>query len=160
MQVFSKFFRGACPRTPQESFLGFWFLNCLKLTLPEKTTLEKVTKVGALFLKKILNTPLTSKIFKRLIYARFRVYTSLYLVNIQLSSKLHPLHKIFWIRSCIQRMVKCDVILNPSHCKILATLVGFWPINIVHMDRVNEFRRTLVLFVYRDKIHQIFQKQK
>ena len=38
---------------------------------------------------------------------------SLYLVNIQPNSKLHPPTKTFWIRSCIQRMAKCDVILNP-----------------------------------------------
>ena len=35
-------------------------LNSLKLTLPEKTTLEKVTKFGApSLIKKCLNTPLT-----------------------------------------------------------------------------------------------------
>ena len=37
----------------------FWHLNCLKVTLPEKMRLKKVTKIDALFLKKFLNTPLT-----------------------------------------------------------------------------------------------------
>ena len=41
---FKNFFGGACLRTPLESFL---YLSCLKLSLPEKTALETVTKFDA-----------------------------------------------------------------------------------------------------------------
>ena len=47
---FSKFFRGSMLRTPLESFL---ILTLLKINSAEKTTLEKVTKIGASSLKKI-----------------------------------------------------------------------------------------------------------
>ena len=53
---FSKIFRGSMPSDPLESFL---LLKLLEINCREKTELEKVTKFGALFLKKILNTPLT-----------------------------------------------------------------------------------------------------
>ena len=77
----SKCFRGSMTPDPLESFL--------LLKLPEKTTLEKVTKFDAPCLKKFLNTLLTWSIYKRLLYARFRVLTSLYFVNILPNSKLH-----------------------------------------------------------------------
>ena len=44
------------PGPPLESFL---VLTLLKINSAEKTTLEKLTKIGAPSLKKILNTPLT-----------------------------------------------------------------------------------------------------
>ena len=53
---FQNFFGGACPRTPLELCL---ILKLLKINSAEKTALEKVTKIGAPSLKKILNTPLT-----------------------------------------------------------------------------------------------------
>ena len=45
----SKISGGACYRTLLESFL---VLKLLKINFAEKTTLEKVTKIGALFRKK------------------------------------------------------------------------------------------------------------
>ena len=42
-----------------------------------------------------------------------------HLLNIQPNLKFHPPTKTFWIRSCIQRMIKCDVTLTSPHCKIL-----------------------------------------
>ena len=53
---FSNNFQGSMPPDPLESFL---LLKLLEITLPGKIALEKVTKFGVLFLKKILNTPLT-----------------------------------------------------------------------------------------------------
>ena len=53
---FSKFFGGACLRTPLESFC---YLSCLKLTLQEKTALEKRDKIWCPLPEKILNAPLT-----------------------------------------------------------------------------------------------------
>ena len=53
---FQTFSGEACLRTPPESFL---LLKLLKINSAGKTTLEKVTKCGALSRKKILNTPLT-----------------------------------------------------------------------------------------------------
>ena len=53
---FQKFLGGACPRIPLESFL---LLKLFEINCRGKTELEKVTKFGALSLKKILNTPLT-----------------------------------------------------------------------------------------------------
>ena len=110
---FSKNCRGSMPPDPIESFLVHSLHKLFKFKSAEKNTLEKVTKIGAPSLKKILNTPLTLNIFKRLIYARFGVQTSLHLVNIQPNSKLHPPTKTFWIRSCVKLIVKCDVILTP-----------------------------------------------
>ena len=51
----SKFSGGVCLRTPLESFL---VLKLLKTNSAGKTALEKVTKFGGPYLKKILNTPL------------------------------------------------------------------------------------------------------
>ena len=48
--------RGSAPGTPLSRF---WHLSCLKLTLPEKIRLKKVTKIDAPFLQKFLNMPLT-----------------------------------------------------------------------------------------------------
>ena len=53
---FQNFSWGACPRTLLESFL---VLKLLKIHSAENATLEKVTKIGAHFLKKIWNTSLT-----------------------------------------------------------------------------------------------------
>ena len=73
---------------PLESFL----LSCLKLTLPEKTTLEKVTKFDPLLSDKISKYAPNVKQFQKA-YSRpfpgLNVLTSLYLVNIQHNSKLH-----------------------------------------------------------------------
>ena len=46
---FSKFLRGSIPWTPLESFL---VLQLLKIKSAEKTAVEKVTKIGALFRNK------------------------------------------------------------------------------------------------------------
>ena len=48
MRIF-KIFPAEHARGPPKS--RFWDLSCLKLTLPEKTTLRKVTKIGAPSLK-------------------------------------------------------------------------------------------------------------
>ena len=53
---FSKIVRGIMPPDPLESFLLF---KLLKINSVGKTTLEKVAKFDLIFLKKILNTPLT-----------------------------------------------------------------------------------------------------
>ena len=53
---FQKFSGVTYPRTP----LGrFWDLSGLKITLPGKIRLKKVTKIDAPSLKKFLNTPQT-----------------------------------------------------------------------------------------------------
>ena len=70
MLIFEIFSWGAYSRTPLESFLALKFF---KINSARKIRLKKVTKIDAPSLKKILNTPLTRNIFKRLIYARFRV---------------------------------------------------------------------------------------
>ena len=46
----------APPRIPQSCFRQ---LSCLKLTLPEKIRLKKVTKIDASSLQNFLNTPMT-----------------------------------------------------------------------------------------------------
>ena len=53
---FQKFSGGASPRIPLVSLLA---LKLLKINSAEKTTFEKVSKIGPSSLKKILNTPLT-----------------------------------------------------------------------------------------------------
>ena len=57
-------------QTRLESLL---LLKLLKIDSAEKKYAWKVTRFGALSLKKILNTPLTWNIFKGLTYVRFRV---------------------------------------------------------------------------------------
>ena len=47
---FQKTFRGNMHQDPPLS--RFWCLSCLKLTLPKKITLEKVTKISVPSLKK------------------------------------------------------------------------------------------------------------
>ena len=84
---FQKFLGVACPRTPLKSFL---LLKLLEITLPGKNCGWKSDEIWCPLPEKILNTPLTWNILKGLIYARFRVYTSLYLVNIQPNLKSHP----------------------------------------------------------------------
>ena len=54
-----------------------------------------MTKFGTLPEKNSEYAPLTWNIFKRLVYARFRVLTSWHLVNIQPNSKLHVSHQNF-----------------------------------------------------------------
>ena len=82
---------------PGPSGVLFLFFNLLQLILPEKTTLEKMSKFGALSIKKFL-------IRLRLRYLRSFLRVDVYLfvltaVNIQPNSKLHPPTKIFWIHS-------------------------------------------------------------
>ena len=58
------------------------------------------------------------KHFQKAYLRPFPGQTVFALVNIQPNSKVHPPHnQKFWIRSCIQRMVKCDDILNPPIAK-------------------------------------------
>ena len=72
MSIF-KNFPGSMPPAPLESFL-LLSLNCLKLTLPEKTTHEKVAKFGApSLIKNFLNN----------------ILAFLYLANIPPDSKSH-----------------------------------------------------------------------
>ena len=56
MQIFKNFSGQHAPGPPLESFL---LLKLLKINSAVKTMLEKMTKIGAPFLKKILNTCLT-----------------------------------------------------------------------------------------------------
>ena len=127
---FKNFFRGNMPPNPPESFL---VLTLLKIYLPKKYMLEKVTKIGALSLKKFSIRPWHETFSKGLFMPvsgskRFCIWLTFNLIHNYI-----PPTKTFWIRSCIQCMVKCrshssppvltqNVIL-PPHCKILATLV-------------------------------------
>ena len=67
----------------------FLLLKLLEINCREKMSLKKQRNLVS-FPEKILNTPLTLSILKGLIYARFRVETFLYLVNIQPNLKSHP----------------------------------------------------------------------
>ena len=84
-----------------------------------------MSKIDAPSLKKFLNTPLTWNIFKRLIYARFRVQTSLHLVNIQPNSKLLVPHQnvLDPLLYTTYNQMWCHSQPPSPHCKILATLV-------------------------------------
>ena len=83
-------------RPPLKSFL---LLKLLKINSAGKTALEKKTKIGAFSLiKKISEYALDMKQFQRAYERPFpglNVLTSLYLVNIQPNSKLHPPHQNF-----------------------------------------------------------------
>ena len=57
VRKFLKMFQASM--TPNPPWSRFWHLSCLKITLPEKTRLKKVTKIDARSLKKFLNSPLT-----------------------------------------------------------------------------------------------------
>ena len=86
---FQKSFGVACPRTSLEFFL---FSICFKIILPKKTTLENISNLGALSLKKFLNMRRYENIFRRAFYVFFGS-TSSYLVNIQRNSKFHFPHQ-------------------------------------------------------------------
>ena len=79
-----------------------------------------MTKIGASFSEKYFEYAPDIKIFSRVSGSkRFCISLTFNLIQ----NYIYPT-KTFLIRSCIQSMVKCDVILNPPfRCKILATLV-------------------------------------
>ena len=110
---FQNFFGRAYPRTHLESFLLLW-PTCLKLNLSEKSYAWKLTKIGALSLKKNCEYAPDMKTFSKGLFkpvsgsTRFCIWLTFKLIQ-----KYIYLTKTLWIRFCIQRMVKCDVILKP-----------------------------------------------
>ena len=94
MQLFKNFPLEHAPGPPE----SFCYLNCIQSTVPEKAALEKVTKSGALSLQKNSQCAPDMKHFHRaylLPFPLLNVSASLYLVNIQPNSKLHPPHQNF-----------------------------------------------------------------
>ena len=90
----SKFFRRSMPPDPPR--IIFVSLFASNLTLPEKRRLN-LSKFG----KSSEYTPFTWTHFQKRAYLRsLSGLTSLYSVDIQPNSKLHPPTKIFWIRPC------------------------------------------------------------
>ena len=95
---FSKTFRVSMTSDPPKTFFIF---KCLNMILPEKNTLENISKFGAPSLKKNSEYAADMKtFFKGLIFKLFLGLPSLYLVNIQTNQTFIPSTKNFWIRSC------------------------------------------------------------